>query len=110
MDGGKRMTGNAGTVAIRVSSAQPAHRLTSWGHLGIRDWNVKRHYSQNASCYFQRDRLALLFSSKSSLMIQTFTIIVAEVQCGTDSLLKTTLMYGVMMCDSVARRGFGDQK
>lgn len=37
-------------------------------------------------------------------MNQTFTIIVAELLCRTDSLLKTTLTYGVMMCDSVARR------
>lgn len=41
MDGGKMMTGNAGTVAIIVSGAQPAYCLMSWGHFGTRDWNVK---------------------------------------------------------------------
>ncbi len=35
------MTGNAGTVAIIVSGAQPAHCLMSWGHFSTKDWKVR---------------------------------------------------------------------
>lgn len=68
------MTGNAGTVAITVNCAQSAHCLMSWGHFSTKDWNAKRHYSQNALCSFQRDRLVLMFSSQSSLFNLTFII------------------------------------
>lgn len=74
MDGGKRMTGNAGTEAITVSRAQPAHYLISWGHLGTQDWNVKGITHKMLCVLFQRERLALLFSSHSSVLTQTFII------------------------------------
>lgn len=58
MDGGKMMTGNAGTGAIKARSAQSAHCVVALERLSTKERNVKRNYSQNTPCSVQRTQIS----------------------------------------------------
>lgn len=74
MDGGKMMTGNAGTEAIKARSAQPAHCVVALERFSTKERNVKRNYSQNTPCSVQRDKLALMLSSPDHLVSSHTTV------------------------------------
>lgn len=50
MDGGRMMTGNAGTEAIKARSAQPAHCVVALERFSTKERNVKRFTKYTVFC------------------------------------------------------------
>lgn len=53
------MTGNARTVAVIVSGAQPAYCLMSWGHFCTKDWNVRGITHKMLPVFFSKRQINL---------------------------------------------------